>query len=130
MAVLNARGVDYHQLLRVLNGKLAEQDLVGEREHRRVHADAQRERQHRDQRERRIFREASQRVPDVLHQVLHHRSSAKTSKHTRAPAYDDHIGLLGGTIGLRAYAVAGFVPSVSSTMRPSNRWIVRSAMLA
>src|SRR5205807_2346286 len=45
----------------------AQQHLIQEAENRRVRADAEREREHRDQREDRLLPQRTERVPDVLH---------------------------------------------------------------
>ncbi len=66
-----AGSVEDHELLRISYGQQAEQQLIGERENRRVRADAERDRQDHDERERRRLQERASRVANVLRQMGH-----------------------------------------------------------
>ena len=65
-AAVRARLIQHHQLVRVLHRQLAQQDLVDQREDRGVRADAERERQDRDDRKQRAAKEAADGQLEVV----------------------------------------------------------------
>ena len=71
-AAVRARLVEHHQLVRVLDRQLAEQDLVDQREDRGVGADAKRERQDRHDREQRAAEQAADGELQVVRGQRHY----------------------------------------------------------
>ena len=62
---------EQHQLLRILHGQQAQQNLIEQGEYRGIGADAQRQGQYRDRGKHRILRQHARGIPDVSDQSTH-----------------------------------------------------------
>jgi hypothetical protein len=72
VAMKRSLALEQHQLLRILHGQQAQQGLIDQREDRRVGAEAQRDREHRDDGEDRRLAQRAQGIAEICQQMRHY----------------------------------------------------------
>jgi hypothetical protein len=78
-AAAGDRGADFDQSIGTLHAKLAQEQRVHETEDGGVRADAERERQHRREREDRVAPQQPRAIPHILNDRFHERTGARVA---------------------------------------------------